>query len=102
MPHYRIYYARQLPDLNTPPATRATVAQTHVLVHALDAGGLAQVYARMQAEAWPATDAMLAFGERVHALGSFHTSMSAGDVAHDCTTDTSYQCTFFDGWRELE
>lgn len=100
--HYRIYYVRQLPDLKTPLATRATLTETHVLVHELDADSLGQVYARMQAEAWPSTDAMLAFGEHVYALGSFHTSMSAGDVAYDCTTDTYYQCTFFDGWRELE
>jgi len=44
----------------------------------------------------------LAFGEHVSALGSFHTSMSAGDVAEDVATGTCYQCTFFDGWRELE
>lgn len=102
MPHYRVYYARQIPDLKTPPTTRATLAQTHVLVHELDAQSLGQVYHRMQAESWPSTDEMLAFGEHVLALGSLHTTMCTGDVVEDLTTGTLYQTTFFDGWRELE
>ncbi|HEY0605253.1 MAG TPA: hypothetical protein VGD58_20200 [Herpetosiphonaceae bacterium] len=73
-----------------------------MLVHELDAESLGQVFARMQAEAWPSTDAMLAFGEHVSALGSFHTSMTAGDVVEDAARGTFHQATFFDGWRELE
>src|SRR4028119_1239321 len=102
MPHYRVYYARQIPDLKTPPATRATLAQTHVLVHELNADSLGAVYHRMQAEAWPSEVDLLAFGEHVYAVGSFHTTMCTGDVVEDCTNYTFYQCTFFEGWRELE
>lgn len=101
MARYRIYYARQIPDLTTPPATHATLAQTHVLVRELDADSLGEVYMRMQAESWASHDDLAAFSRHVYDLGSFHTSMNAGDVVENTIDGTFHLCDFF-GWSELE
>ncbi len=94
---YQVFYARSpLALLGGTAPTVADLPQTHVLVRALQATDLEDVYWQMQGERWSPHGEARPLIER---LGLSHTSLSLGDVVQ--APDGRYHVCRWSGWEEL-